>query len=105
MLAAEGCEIGAGMRLDGPLVIGAGCAIGADYPAPVVDHALAQGVRGLAKVGGARGNGFSLAKELGSANDRLKEIHSGGRSMLSEEVSDQDIADVAGAVPKVTGKF
>ena len=29
VLAAEGCEIGAGVRLDGPLVIGAGCTIGA----------------------------------------------------------------------------
>ncbi|HXE99910.1 MAG TPA: nucleotidyltransferase family protein [Solirubrobacterales bacterium] len=29
VLAAEGCEIGADVRLDGPLVIGAGCAIGA----------------------------------------------------------------------------
>jgi mannose-1-phosphate guanylyltransferase len=29
VLAGEGCEIGAGVRLDGPLVIGAGCTIGA----------------------------------------------------------------------------
>jgi mannose-1-phosphate guanylyltransferase len=29
VLAAEGCEVGAGVRLDGPLVIGAGCMIGA----------------------------------------------------------------------------
>jgi mannose-1-phosphate guanylyltransferase len=29
VLAAEGCEIGAGVRLDGPLVIGAGCTVGA----------------------------------------------------------------------------
>jgi mannose-1-phosphate guanylyltransferase len=28
VLAAEGCEIGAGVRLDGPLVLGEGCAIG-----------------------------------------------------------------------------
>ena len=29
VLAAEGCEVGAGVRLDGPLVLGQGCAIGA----------------------------------------------------------------------------
>ena len=29
VLAAEGCEIDAEVRLDGPLVIGGGCAIGA----------------------------------------------------------------------------
>jgi mannose-1-phosphate guanylyltransferase len=29
VLAGDGCEIGAGVRLDGPLVIGAGCTIGA----------------------------------------------------------------------------
>jgi mannose-1-phosphate guanylyltransferase len=29
VLAGEGCEIGAGVRLDGPLVIGDGCTIGA----------------------------------------------------------------------------
>ena len=29
VLAAEGCDIGAEVRLDGPLVIGAGCSIGA----------------------------------------------------------------------------
>jgi mannose-1-phosphate guanylyltransferase len=29
VLAGKGCEIGAGVRLDGPLVIGAGCTIGA----------------------------------------------------------------------------
>jgi len=30
VLAAGGCEIGAGVRLDGPLVLGEGCAIGAE---------------------------------------------------------------------------
>ena len=30
MLAAGGCEIGAGVRLDGPLVLGEGCTIGAE---------------------------------------------------------------------------
>ncbi len=29
VLAAEGCEVGAGVRLDGPLVLGQGCVIGA----------------------------------------------------------------------------
>jgi mannose-1-phosphate guanylyltransferase len=29
VLAAEGCELGTGVRLDGPLVLGQGCAIGA----------------------------------------------------------------------------
>ncbi len=29
VLAAEGCEVGAGVRLDGPLVLGQGCGIGA----------------------------------------------------------------------------
>jgi NDP-sugar pyrophosphorylase family protein len=29
VLAAEGCQIGAQVRLDGPLVIGAGCTVGA----------------------------------------------------------------------------
>ena len=37
---------------------------------------------------------IELAKELESANERLKAIHAEGTSMLSEEVTDEDIAQV-----------
>jgi ATP-dependent Clp protease ATP-binding subunit ClpB len=37
---------------------------------------------------------ISLAKELDAANEKLKEIHAEGATMLSEEVDDEDIAQV-----------
>jgi ATP-dependent Clp protease ATP-binding subunit ClpB len=37
---------------------------------------------------------IELDKQLQAANDKLKEIHADGTAMLSEEVSEQDIADV-----------
>ncbi|MEX0874974.1 MAG: ATP-dependent chaperone ClpB [Actinomycetota bacterium] len=37
---------------------------------------------------------ISLDKQLAAANERMKEIHSGGRRMLSEEITEEDIAEV-----------
>ncbi len=37
---------------------------------------------------------ISLDKQLQAANEKLKEIHADGKAMLSEEVDEQDIADV-----------
>ena len=37
---------------------------------------------------------IELDKQLQAANDKLKDIHADGKAMLSEEVDEQDIADV-----------
>jgi DNA polymerase-3 subunit delta len=62
-------------------------ALATGVAAVLINSALAQGVRGLAKVGGARGSGFALAKELGMPPWKIERVQKQLRGWTPEGVA------------------
>ncbi|GAB3664631.1 DNA polymerase III subunit delta [Actinocorallia lasiicapitis] len=75
-------------------------ALSTGVPAVLINSALAQGVRGLAKVQGARGNGFSLAKQLGMPPWKIERLQKQVRGWSPDGIARAltVVADTDGAV-------